>query len=94
MEVYYSTIDLDYCDKETLERIIYKIKRCKYLLYMEVKDSSYKGYHIKLYCSKDCFLCRLVFDDQRRFIADITNRFPFEQNILWDRKIPRLITKK
>jgi len=91
MFIKYNTIDLDYCDKETLKRIVYKIKKCKYLLYIEVKDSNYKGYHIKLFCSKDCDLCRLVFDDDKRYFADITNRFPFEQNILWDNKIPRLI---
>ncbi|MCS7367273.1 MAG: hypothetical protein NDF52_05285 [archaeon YNP-WB-062] len=86
---YYSTIDLDYCDKGKLARIIAKIIQCKWLIKVKVRDTN-KGYHLILFCKRKCELCRMAFDDQTRFFADF-NRPLYLRNILWTRKRPVLL---
>jgi hypothetical protein len=47
---------------------------------------SLNGYHIELWCQQNCDLCRLVFDDQTRYSADIHNRPTTEQNVFFFQK--------
>ena len=81
-----NTVDLDFNDKEKVGRIIQKIRRCPFLLAGWIRESSSgNGYHIKLYCSIKCDLCRMVFDDSFRYYAD-QYRPEYRQNILWNYK--------
>jgi len=81
---YYQTIDLDGIDKIELARIIGKIFRLKCNKTIKVRDT-YKGYHLIIYCYRDCDLCRLVFDDQDRYTMDL-RRPRHLRNILWTEK--------
>ena len=87
----YNTIDLDLNprlpdnDKYLLKRIIEKIVLCDSCLEIEYKDSNSKGYHIIFSCSRNCDLCRFVFDDAKRFMLDL-RRPEWRQNILFDIK--------
>lgn len=81
-----NTLDLDRITKDQLQHILSKICRCPSLAYYILADSWAKGYHVTLWCLKDCDLCRFHYDDQRRYYADLTNREPHERNILWTRK--------
>jgi len=86
---YYSTVDLDFCDKEKLSRIASKITSCKKLIKVKVRDTN-KGYHLIIFCKVNCERCRMVFDDQTRYMAD-ENRPAFLRNILWTRKRPMIL---
>ncbi len=68
--MYYQNIDLDKCDKEQLESIIAKVRKQPCCLKIDYKDSSSKGYHIMMICSKVCDTCRFVFDDAKRYEID------------------------
>jgi len=88
--IWINTIDLDKpyprwktgFPKPLLNKIIYKISKCKYLKEIQVRDSRNKGYHIILYCKRDCDLCRLVFDDQDRYARDLFRK-PITRNVLF-----------
>lgn len=85
-----NTIDLDLNAKRFIDfffvfAIIQKIALNPCLQYMAVKDSARKGFHLTLWCKKDCELCRLVFDDQERFRKDSQRRV-FARNVLFDYK--------
>lgn len=82
---FYNTIDLDKIDKEQLQTIINKIKQNKCLKDIQVKDSSSKGYHLLLTCNRECDVCRMVFDDQKRYEMD-NNRDLKYQNTLFTSK--------
>jgi hypothetical protein len=92
---YYSTLDVDFdnvvnpvdltCTKEKKNRIKYKMMQCKYLLGCEITPSNKKGYHFRYYCLIKCDICRLVFDDEIRFNADLTRKKEFT-NIIFDKK--------
>ncbi len=83
-----NTIDFDHSAKPVLFLLIDKIKECPYLLEIQWRQSpSKRGFHIKFRCSKKCIKCRLLYDDQLRIYADLTNRKPRERNILWDKKV-------
>lgn len=88
----YNTIDLDLnprlpdSDKHLLDRIVNKISLCEACLSIQVLDSQHKGYHIFLYCSQNCDLCRLVFDDSKRYMLDVTERAEWCRNIMFDVK--------
>lgn len=83
----YNTLDLDFCDKDKLNRIIQKISKCAKCLKIEVRDTM-KGYHVKILCNANCDLCRFVFDDNVRYALDIELRGdrPHVQNILFNKK--------
>lgn len=83
--MFYNTIDLDKVDKEQLQTIINKIKQNKCLKDIQVKDSSSKGYHLLLTCNRQCDICRIVFDDQKRLEMD-SNRELKYQNTLFTSK--------
>jgi len=70
-------------DREFVDYITKRIKRCKNLLRIEVKPSLRKGYHVTLYCKVQCDLCRLVFDDFERYRRDINRKY-IHQNVLFD----------
>ena len=84
MEKYYNTIDLDGIDKNELGHIVEKIYRKKCCKTIEVRDT-FKGYHLIIYCRKDCDLCRLLYDDQNRYTMDL-RRPKHLRNILWTEK--------
>jgi hypothetical protein len=88
---YYSTVDLDYCDKNKLARIIAKIRRCSKLIKVKVRETN-KGYHLIIFCKHRCEVCRMVFDDQTRYCADM-NRLIYLRNILWTRKRPTILAE-
>jgi len=82
---FYNTIDLDKVNKTQLGEIIKKITIKKCCLSLTYKDSSSKGYHISIICAKKCDICRIVFDDQKRFEMD-NNRDLKYQNTLFTEK--------
>jgi hypothetical protein len=82
---YFNTLDLDNIDKETLSLTIQKILKNKCCKSLEYKDSSTKGYHIKMICDKKCDLCRFVFDDIRRYAIDLQREEKF-RNVLFNEK--------
>jgi hypothetical protein len=82
---YYNTLDLDSIDKKQLEEITKKIKKCKNCLSVQSKDSSSKGYHVSIICKIKCDICRLVFDDQKRYEIDLGRDEKFK-NTTFDEK--------
>ena len=96
MKFFYGSLDLDYevslsetelsCSKKLADKIALKIAICNYSVKIqEPKLSNLKGYHIEFYCTKKCDLCRLQFDDIRRFEMD-KNRPEECTNLVWDSK--------
>lgn len=90
-QVKYNTIDLDIFPnhinngKELLDRIIRLITHCESCLGVQIKDSDSKGYHIFIWCKVNCELCRLVFDDSRRYMMDC-DRPEGRRNVMFDTK--------
>ena len=80
--IYYNTLDIDSSDKELFERIFLKVTVCPYALKYRWVDTQ-KGYHVRLWCAKECDLCRLVFDDSKRFAID-WKRPRAKQNVLFE----------
>lgn len=96
MKYYFNSLDLDYeiplsdielsCSKNLAEKIALKIAKCNYcVIVQKPKLSNLKGYHIEFYCTKKCDLCRLQFDDVRRYEMD-KNRPKECTNLVWDSK--------
>jgi len=83
----FQTLDLDFNDKETVNRILKKISLMPCCKELWIRYSaSMNGYHVLIRCSKpDCDLCRLVFDSPIRYGADL-KRPLHRRNVLWDRK--------
>jgi len=69
-----------------ITRILYKIKSCPNSQTIECQMSpSMNGYHIIVWCTaRNCNACRMVFDDQVRFMNDTNLRQEHQQNILFD----------
>lgn len=80
-----NTIDIDTSNKEFIEMVTRKIAQCSCLKNMCIKYSNSKGFHITIHCLINCDVCRLVFDDFRRFGFD-SNRKECFKNILFDKK--------
>ena len=87
-----TTLDIDFTskwsrlkpkDKEFIKKIIDKISECPFLFQLKFRLSSSKGCHIELFCNKNCDICRLCYDDDRRFSYD-QNRPEWARNILFD----------
>ena len=86
-----NTLDLDEITKEQLGDILTKIYIRECCTGLKVKDSDSKGYHVYIYCSKEnCFLCRMVFDHDKRFFIDSLHPiqfqntfFDFKENFIW-----------
>ena len=92
----YNTIDLDIYPnyitngKELLNKVFNFIINCSGCEKIEpVKDSDSKGYHLIFYCNRDCELCRLLFDDSKRFMMDY-DRFEQRKNVMFDDKHVKL----
>jgi len=79
-----TTLDIDTNDKEFIRRILMKINQCQYLNEMDLKESELKGYHIILSCYIKCDVCRMCYDDQKRFNFD-QDRPYYLQNVLFDK---------
>lgn len=78
------TLDLDFSDIEKINRIIEKLIRSG-ATSVEIRlSSSMNGYHV-VFQSKDD-IDRLVFDDQRRYSADLLDRRPESRNVLFREK--------
>lgn len=81
-----NTLDLDEISKEDLGRILTKIYKNECCDGIKFKDSDSKGYHVWIYCNKeDCFMCRMVFDHDKRFLIDSFQPI-YMQNTFFDRK--------
>lgn len=83
---HYSTLDIDTNDKETVSRMIKKIKKCEKLIQLTYRPSSKKGFHFILWCKTKCDICRIVYDDFRRYDYDM-NRPIWARNILFNKEI-------
>lgn len=95
----YNTLDLDLNSRfltlqfgyiepsEFFMKIIHKVSKCPYGEILKALPSTEKGVHVKMLCYRDCDICRLVFDHQKRYIADLTRRKQFS-NIMFDTKEP------
>lgn len=81
----YNTIDIDTNDKETVKKILNKIIDCYWLGNLLFDFSLQKGVHIKLFCKRECELCRLAFDDNMRYSFD-NDRVVESRNVLFDTK--------
>lgn len=62
-----------------------KICQCKNILGYSVRPSSFKGYHIELFCKIECDICRMCYDDEKRFCYDM-NRPYYARNIFFESK--------
>jgi len=82
------SLDLDFNDKALLERILRKIWACPWRLdgWQICESPGGDGFHVELACRRgDVCICRMVFDDQKRFYAD-QMRPRESQGVLWSRK--------
>jgi len=88
LKSYVKTLDLDNVSEEELKRILFKISRLKCAREIWYRmSSSMNGYHVKIRCANpDCYICRLVFDDERRLKYDLVYRPPRWREVLWDTK--------
>lgn len=79
---------MDRCtDKDVIQKIVQRIKRCPFLLSLKWHfSSSLNGVHIVLWCNRRCDDCRLVFDDPVRYSADRGTRLVFERDVLFTEK--------
>lgn len=68
-----------------IEHIIDKIARCPFFIDLEVHLSSFKGFRIFIFCSINCDICRLCYDDDKHFAYDM-NRPEYARNISFDKK--------
>jgi hypothetical protein len=83
---FYNTLDLDECTKEQLQQTETKIKSNPCCLSITHKDSSSKGYHVIIICSKQCDLCRFVFDDVKRYEIDLGREQKFQNTIFTEKE--------
>lgn len=72
--------------KEDILRIIQKIGLCKNFIYHDFEWSSFKGCHIILYCSVNCDICRMCYDDDKHFAYDEA-RPEYARNICFTEKV-------
>ena len=95
IKYFFSSLDLDWeiprqneslsCSIELADKILNKIVKCKYCVVASKKLSNLKGWHIEFYCTKNCDLCRLQFDDLRRYEMDLERPKECKQ-LIWDIK--------
>lgn len=82
------TLDIDTNDKENIDHITGKINLCSWLDRIESRPSNSKGIHVILWCKRECDICRMCYDDQKRFNFD-QNRPDYFKNILFSKVIFR-----
>jgi len=71
--------------KKDIMRMLFKIRRCPNNVRVSIKESSFKGFHVELYCKINCDICRMCYDDDKHFAYDM-NRPEYARNILFDKK--------
>jgi len=71
--------------KKDIQNILNKICNCKNNLRYNIVSSSFKGFHIEVFCKKKCDICRMCYDDDKHFAFDM-NRPEYARNILFDKK--------
>ncbi len=81
-----NTLDLDDITKENLDRILIKIFNNNCCLGLFSEPSNSKGYHVTIKCSKQCDLCRFVFDDEKRYAVDYVMPLKF-RDFLFKEKV-------
>ena len=79
-----TTLDIDTNNKKFIKRLKDKITLCKNFEYFEIKLSKCKGFHVILFCYIKCDICRMVYDDSKRFYYD-SYRPEWARNILFDK---------
>lgn len=72
-------------DNEFIERMLNKITKCSFFNDLTINPSSFKGFHVEIFCSIDCNICRICYDDDKHFAYDM-NRPEYARNILFNRK--------
>jgi len=72
-------------DEDFIERIIDKVSKCPFFIDLIIKSSSFKGFRIFLFCSVDCDICRMCYDDDKHFAYDM-KRPEYARNISFDKK--------
>lgn len=72
-------------DEEYLDNMVNKIAKCQFFYDMVIKPSSFKGFHITIFCSRKCDICRLCYDDTKRIAYD-SARPEYARNILFETK--------
>jgi len=89
-----TVLDIDFTSKysklppkneDFIERIIDKVSKCPFFVNCKINLSSFKGFHITLFCSVNCDICRMCYDDDKHFAYDL-NRPEYARNILFDKK--------
>lgn len=86
MILFRTTLDVDTNDKETIKRITDKIFDCEHIFEVNKKPSNLKGYHFILKCFIECDVCRMCFDDQKRFNFDMA-RPTHLRNVLFNKVV-------
>lgn len=77
--------------KEEINNILNKISSCKFCgKKPKIKSSSFKGFHVILWCHKKCDVCRICYDDCKHFDYD-SNRPEYARNILFDEKVKVIV---
>jgi hypothetical protein len=88
-QIYFNTLDIDTNDKEKIDRIMEKIKSNPCCYSIHSKPSSTKGVHIIFRCVKKCDVCRLVFDDMKRYEIDFNREEKFKNVVFTDKEFFR-----
>lgn len=93
---FYNTLDLDWeiprrneglsCSDELATKILNKVVNCKYCVVASKKSGNSKGFHIEFYCTKKCDLCKLQFDDNKRYEKGLTQLDVFK-DLIFDVKM-------
>lgn len=93
--MYRTTLDIDFMSKYSklrptsnleVEKMINKILLCDFCIKINKYPSSFKGIHLEIFCDIKCDVCRMCYDDDRRFAYD-QNRPEECRNILFEKKV-------
>jgi len=83
----YNTLDIDDdLSGGKLEKALNFIKKCPYVSEFTFSRSlGGKGWHVRLYCSRNCEKCRKLFDDPIRYRFDKARK-EYSRNVLHIRR--------
>lgn len=65
--------------------MVEKISKCVFFQDLNIRPSSFKGVHIEIFCGVDCDMCRICYDDTRRFNYDMKRPY-YARDILFNEK--------
>lgn len=68
-----------------IEHCIEKMAKCPFFVDLKISLSSFKGFHVILYCSIDCDVCRMCYDDDKHYAYDMA-RPKYARNIVFSKK--------